>query len=95
MATLEAGLAAALALPHPVGDLERLLEHLEPLAQRREGEAESAALALVPGGADPEPGAAAGQDVERRRRLDPQAWGAVVDAADHQAEADSPGSAPP
>ena len=32
----------------------------------------------------PEPGPAARQDVERRRRLDPQARVAVVDATDHQ-----------
>ncbi len=32
--------AAALALPHPVGDLERLLEHLETDAERREREPE-------------------------------------------------------
>ena len=38
---LNASSAAALALPHPVRDLERLLEHLEPLAERREREAEA------------------------------------------------------
>ena len=76
----------ALALPHPVGDLERLLEHLEPLAERREREPERPRLVLVPGGPDAEPGPAARQDVERRRGLDPQARVAVVDATDHQAE---------
>ena len=81
-----ARLGAALALPHLVGDLERLLEHLEPLAERREREPEAPRLVLVPGRADPEPGAAAGQDVERRRRLHPQPGQPVVDAADHQPE---------
>ena len=65
-------LAAALALPHPVRDLERLLEHLESLAEWREREPEAARLVLVPGGTDTEPGTAARQDVERRGGLDPQ-----------------------
>ena len=80
-------LAAALALPHRVGDLERLLEHLETDAEVREREAEAARLVLVPGGTDAEPGPAAGQDVERRGGLHPQRRVPVVDAADHQAEA--------
>ena len=92
---VELALGAALALPHPVGDLERLLEHLEPLAERREREAERARLLLVPGGTDAEPGPAAGQDVERRGGLDPQAGFAVVDAADHQPEARARSSARP
>ena len=79
-------LRAAFALPHPVGDLERVLEHLEPLGRARPGEPEALRFGLVPGGADAEPGPAAGQDVERRRGLDPQPGVAVVDAADHQPE---------
>src|SRR5205814_8769909 len=71
LAAVECGLRAALALPHLVGDLERLLELLEPLAERWEREAEAARLDLVPGGADPEPGATARQDVQRRRCLHP------------------------
>src|SRR5207249_1567458 len=39
---LERVFGAALAGPHPVSHLERLLEHLEPFAQRREREAETA-----------------------------------------------------
>ena len=74
---------------------QRLLEHLEALAERREREPEAERLLLVPGGADPEPCPAARQDVERRRRLDPQAGLAVVDAADHQAEPGPRGVAPP
>ena len=66
---------AALTRPHRVGDLERLLEQLEPLAERREREAEAPRLVLVPGGPDAEPGPAAREDVERGRRLDPQARG--------------------
>ena len=68
-------LAAALALPHRVGDLERLLEHLETDAEGREREAEAARLVLVPGGTDAEPGPAARQDVERGGGLHPQAPG--------------------
>ena len=86
LAAVEVLLRAALALPHAVGDLERVLEHLEPLRRARPGEPETLGLGLVPGGADAEPGPAAGQDVERRRGLDPQARVAVVDAADHQPE---------
>src|SRR5262245_47132412 len=82
LAPVEPALAAALALPHLVGDLERLVVHLEPLAERREREAEPARLLLVPGRADPEPGAAARQHVEGRRGLHPEARVAVVDAAD-------------
>ena len=80
-------LASELALPHPVGDLERLLEHLEADAELRKREAETARLVLVPGGTDAEPGPAARQDVERRGGLHPQGRVPVVDAADHQAEA--------
>ena len=50
------------------------------------GNPSASRLVLVPGGADAEPGAAARQDVERGRRLDPQPRVAVVDAADHQPE---------
>jgi hypothetical protein len=84
---VEALLRAALALPHAVGDLERVLEHLEPLAGCGPREPEALGLGLVPGGgADAEPGPAARQDVERRGGLDPQPRAAVVDAADHQPE---------
>ena len=69
---VELALGAVLAGPHRVGHLERLLEQLEPLAERREREAEAARLVLVPGGPDAEPGAAAREDVERRRRLHPE-----------------------
>ena len=50
------------------------------------GNPSASRLLLVPGGADAEPGPAARQDVERRRRLHPQARVAVVDATDHQPE---------
>ena len=63
---------AALAGPHLVGDAERLLEHLEAVAERREGEAETPRFVLVPRCPDPEPGPSARQDVERRRRLYPE-----------------------
>jgi hypothetical protein len=69
-----------------VRDPERLLEHLEALAEWREREPQAPRLILVPGRPDPEPGPPARQDVERRRRLHPQARQPVVDAADHQTE---------
>ena len=87
LAALELLLRAALALPHAVGDLERVLEHLEPLGRGRPGEPEAIRFGLVPAGADAEPGPAAGEDVEGRRGLDPQPRGAVGGAADHQPEA--------
>ena len=68
---LMAPLAAASSAPHLVRHLQRLLEHLEALAERREGEAEGARLFLVPGGPDPEPGAPLGQHVQRGGCLDP------------------------
>ena len=52
LAALERRLRAALASEHLVRDPERLLEHLEPDAERREREPEGARLLLVPGGAD-------------------------------------------
>ena len=65
---------------------EGLLEHLEPVAQGREREAEAARLVLVPGGPDAEPRSAAGEDVQRGRGLDPEPRVPVVDAADHEPE---------
>ena len=51
--------------PHLQADLQRLLEALEALAQRREGEAQPLRLPLKPGRADTQPGAPARQHVER------------------------------
>src|SRR6185369_2613053 len=76
-----------LALEHLLRDLECLLEHLEAHAERREVESEPHGFLLVPGGAEAQPGTAAGQHVERRRGLDPDARMPVVDAADHQSDA--------
>jgi hypothetical protein len=44
--------------------LQRLLQTLEALGHRWERDAEATVLALVPGGADPEPSAAPGEHVE-------------------------------
>src|SRR6185436_18216215 len=87
---VELALRPSFTLEHRVRDLKRLLEELEPLAERWEREAQRAGLLLVPGRADPEPRSTTGQHVERRRGLDPESRVAVVDAADHQPEA-SPG----
>src|SRR5436190_8870269 len=83
---IERLLAAELALPHPIRDLQRLLEHLEPLAERWEREPKALRFSLVPGGTDAEPRAPARQYVERRGGLDPQTRVSIVDAADHQSE---------
>ena len=71
VATLEGPFGSTLARPHRVGDLECLLEHLEPLAERRERKPERFGLLLVPRRPDPEPCPPARQDVEGRRGLDP------------------------
>ena len=70
--------------------LQRLLEHLEALTQGRHGEAPGPRFLLVPGGADAEPGAATAEHVERGGGLDPEPGLAIVDAADHEAEAGAP-----
>ncbi len=57
---LEVLLGAALTVPHAKGDPQGVLELLEPLAERREGEAETLRLGLVPGRADAQPGAPTG-----------------------------------
>jgi hypothetical protein len=69
-----------------VADLEGLLEHLEPDAERGHREPEAVTLLFVPGRPDAQVGPAAAQDVERRRRLGPESGLAVVHAADHQPE---------
>jgi hypothetical protein len=77
---------AVVAAPGLDRHLERLLEHLEAVAQWGHGEAETLRLLDVPGGADAEVGPTARQHVERGRSLDPEPGLAVVDAADHQPE---------
>ena len=76
-------------VPHLVGDLEGFFEALEALLERGEGHAESVVLAVEPGGADAEPGAAAGEDVEGGDLLRQDARVAIGDAGDHGAEADA------
>src|SRR5438034_767041 len=78
--------AAAFAFPHLLADLECLLEPLEPLLDGRERDAEAAALGFVPCGADAQPGAAAGEDVESGDRLGENARLMVDDARHHGAE---------
>ena len=62
--------AVVVVVPHLVGDLERVLEPLEALLQGRKRHAEAHVLALEPGGADAEPGAAAGEHIQRRHFFD-------------------------
>ena len=62
----------ALAVPRLMGHLERVLEQPKAVGQLREGDAQRVRLLDVPGGADAEPGAAAGEHVKGGRRLDPK-----------------------
>ena len=70
--------------PHLEADLQRLLEALEALGQRRERHAEAEVLALVPGGTDAELGPAAREHVEGGDDLGQQPGVAVGDAGDEQ-----------
>src|SRR5205823_8411479 len=78
--------AAAFAFPHLLADLECLLEPLEPLLDWRERDAEAAAFCFVPGGADAQPGPAAGEDIESGDRFGKDARLVVYDARHHGAE---------
>ena len=79
---------AGVAGPHLVGDLQRLLQPLEPLGQRAGTARPAQVLALVPGRADAEPGATAGEHVEGGDGLDEDAGMAIGDAGDERAELD-------
>jgi hypothetical protein len=63
--------------PHLQADLQGLLETLEALAQRREGEPESLCLLLTPRRADTQPGAPARQHVKGGHDLRQEARVAV------------------
>ena len=67
-----------LVRPHPVGDLQRLLESLEALGGRGERDAEAPGLSLVPAGAYAEVGAPPGEDVQRGHGLQQDARVAVL-----------------
>src|SRR4029450_12011399 len=69
--------ARALAAEHGADDLQRLLQPVEALAQRREPEAVAGVLGLEPAGADAEHRAAARDHVERGRDLREQRRGPV------------------
>src|SRR5215207_7052354 len=60
---------APVVAPHPQGYLHRLLEHLEALFERREGDPEPPRLLFVMAGPDAECGATAGVHVQRTHRL--------------------------
>jgi len=55
-----AAVRGLVAAPHLPADLQRLLQPLESLGNRRERDAEAAGLLLVPGRADAQPGTTAG-----------------------------------
>jgi hypothetical protein len=73
--------------PHGQRDAQRLVEPLEPLGGRRQGQAQGGGLVLLVPGPDAEPGAAAGEHVECGHRLDQQRRLAEGDRADHGAQA--------
>ena len=79
-------LASSLAFPHREADLERFLQALKPLLDRWEWDAEAAALGFVPGRPDAEPGAAAGEHVERGHGLCQDARVAIDRAGHHGAQ---------
>src|SRR5829696_5195880 len=60
----EGALVPAFAAPHPQGHLDRLLEHLETLPLRWEGDPEPVRLLLVVARADAEAGASAGKYIQ-------------------------------
>src|SRR5216683_8426094 len=79
-------LTAPFAFPHFQADPQRLLEALESLLDRGEGDAQASALRLVPGGADAEPGPAAREDIEGGDRLGQHAGVPVNGTRDHGAQ---------
>ena len=83
------GLVAA---PHLQADLERFLQPLEPLGDRRERDAQAPGLLLIPGRADAKPRTAAGQHVERGHDLR-QDSRVPVDGAGHEGDQLCPGRA--
>src|SRR5215203_94107 len=69
VSSLKGALVAPLAAPHPQGYLERFLQHLEPLCERREGDPQPAGLLFVVSGLDVERGGTPGEHVQRGNRL--------------------------
>ena len=84
---IEGRLGAVLALPGLAHEAERVLEHRGSGRAARGRGSPGRRLLLVPRRPDAEPGTAAAQHVERRGGLQPEPGLAVVDAADHEAEA--------
>src|SRR6059036_1414439 len=80
-----AGVRRLVAAPHLETDLQRLLEAFESLRERRDGDAERARFVLVPGGADPQDRATAGEHVERRDHLREHA-GVAIHRSGHHGE---------
>src|SRR5918997_2345007 len=85
---LEGALVTVLAAPHPQGYLYCLLQHLEAHPLCREGDPESPRLLLVVAGPDTEPGASAGERVERGHCLYEDGRVAEVNARHHRPEPD-------
>src|SRR5579859_1101553 len=79
--------------PHLARNLQCLLQALEALFERWEGDAQALVLLLIPGGADAKVGAALREDIERGGGLDEEAGMAIGHAGDHGAEPDVVGDA--
>ncbi len=83
-----AGEGRPLPAEHRDHDLQRLLELLEAIGERSELDAERCVFPFVPPGADPELGAAVGDDVERRHGLGQHRRMAVGVARDQRTQPD-------
>ena len=73
--------------------MQRFLEPLESLGQRREGHAKAKMLALVPGSTDAEFAATLRKNIECRHDLGEQAGVAVGNAGDQQTQSQALGHA--
>src|SRR5690349_22036074 len=82
-----------LTRPHLKRDPQEVFQPLEPLCHWRKRNAQPAMLLFVPARADAKIGPSAGEDIERRRRLDQDARIAIRNASDHRAQADALGFA--
>jgi hypothetical protein len=85
---LEPGVVAG---PHPGGDLQRLLQPLEPLGDRGHVQAHGRRLLGLVARAQPEPGPSTGEHVEGGDRLDQQGRRPEGHPGDHGAEPDTLG----
>src|SRR5215210_868045 len=89
--SFEGAFIATLTAPHPQADLDRLLEYLEALFERREGNSEAARLLFVMAGPDAEPGPPPREHVQGGYRLGQYARVSEVRPRHHGRELDIAG----